>query len=179
MEEIWKDLPFHPGYQISNFGRVKSVHRVLIRKDGKPCTVKEKICKPSKDGKGYLFIRASVYKEKSSIRIHRWVALLFVPNPDNKKEVNHEDGNKENNFWWNFKWVTPSENVKHAFRIGIKSHNGSKHPKSKLTEDQVIEMKNLFKKSELTAKQIGKLFGVGFQCVNQIKYGINWSHVKI
>lgn len=89
--EIWKDIPGYEGYyQVSNFGRVKSLRRVL------------------KAGlrKGYLYI--SLRNKK--FNIHRLVAIAFIPNPGNLPEVDHIDGNKLNNNANNLKWATRQQN---------------------------------------------------------------------
>lgn len=107
MEEIWKAHPkFKDMVEFSNLGRVKSYYR---HSDGKI------LINRVKDNTGYerLYINGKRY------RIHRFVAELFVPNPEHKLEVNHKDGNKLNNRADNLEWTTRSENQKHAYKIGL------------------------------------------------------------
>ena len=109
VEEIWKDIKGYEGrYKVSNFGRVKSL---LGRK--------EKILKPLNQSKGYY--KVILYKENKGENrcIHRLVAETFISNPKNKIDVNHKDGNKHNNNVNNLEWNTRSENMKHAYHIGI------------------------------------------------------------
>ena len=111
LEEIWKSIKGYEGlYEISNFGRVKSMPKLRMKK--------EKIMKPSNRG-GYLRISLSKDGISKSFYIHRLVAESFIPNLDGKKEVNHIDGNKKNNNASNLEWSTRSENMKHAFKTGL------------------------------------------------------------
>lgn len=101
---IIKDEPFP--YRISDLGRVFSIKN-------------NQLCKPSLDQRGYP--QVVVYGTKRiSRRVHRLVALAFIPNPQKKREVNHKDGNKLNPRKSNLEWNTSKENTDHAFKIGIR-----------------------------------------------------------
>lgn len=115
MEEIWKDIKGYEGlYQISNFGRVRSLERKV-----KGRKYRRKFLSIQKNKNGYQKVGLYNSPNHKSISIHRLVALNFIPNPHNKKCVNHKDGNKENNKVNNLEWVTHSENMKHAFTKGL------------------------------------------------------------
>lgn len=122
MQEIWKDIKGYEGlYQISNMGRVKRFKRK-----------EEKNLNPCKDKRGYL--RIDLYKKgnRKNITIHRLVAIHFIPNPENKPEVNHKHGIKTDNRATELEWVTTSENEKHAYDTGLKKQkNGEAHHNSK------------------------------------------------
>ena len=117
MQEIWRDIIGYEGrYQVSDLGNVKSLFR------------HKKILKPAKDKDGYL--KVVLYKdgERKNFFVHRLVAETFIPNPENKPEVNHDDGNKENCCVSNLYWATKSENMQHAFKNGLhKIIKGSEH----------------------------------------------------
>lgn len=123
-EEIWKDIEGFEGYyQVSNLGRVKRVARITVRGNGKSNNavyhIPERIKEPQTQTQGYLFValyKNGVYKEK---RVNRLVAMAFIPNPENKSEVNHIDGNKNNNRVDNLEWVTDVENKRHAHKNGL------------------------------------------------------------
>lgn len=101
--ENWRDVAGYEGlYQVSDRGRVKNVKR-------------DAILSPAKNNRGYFRVLLCKDGVKTNKFVHRLVALSFVPNPDNKPQVNHIDGCKENNGAINLEWVTQRENMKHAF----------------------------------------------------------------
>lgn len=110
MKEIWKDIEGYEGiYQVSNLGRVRSLDRKVWN-----YIKKGRILKSHSNGHGYQNV--SLHNENKIEKhayIHILVAKAFIPNPENKKEVNHKDFNKENNCADNLEWVTREENKKH------------------------------------------------------------------
>lgn len=121
MQEIWKDIKGYEGlYQVSNLGRIKSLKRqreVNLMYSTK-ATVPERILKYG-TSQGYLAVTLAKNKVNTKIRVHKLVALNFIPNPENKPHINHKDGNKHNNSVDNLEWVTPKENTKHAIENGL------------------------------------------------------------
>ena len=122
MEEEWRDISGYEGlYQVSNFGRVKRLPAKLQAKDGKYYFRNGIILKQytmKNKGRGnYLVVHLSKSNNRRAKIVHRLVAEAFIPNPKNKSQVNHKDGNKANNKINNLEWVTQSENMLHSMNI--------------------------------------------------------------
>lgn len=122
--EIWKDIEGYEGhYQVSNTGEVRSLPRAVEyvkgythRNDGR---ILEKVVLDNGVGKRYYIVSLSKDNKVKRYRIHRLVASAFIPNPENKPQVNHIDGNKFNNNVENLEWVTVRENKLHAVYTGL------------------------------------------------------------
>ena len=107
--EKWRDIPGYEGfYQVSDLGNIRSIRFNKIRN------------MKSWDSNGYRAVELYLNNNGYTVGIHRLVALAFIPNPENKPEVNHKDRNRSNNNVENLEWVTQSENVAHAYRNGVK-----------------------------------------------------------
>lgn len=122
MEETWVDIEdYEKHYQISSFGRVRSLTRVVKR--GGLCgnlTKAGQILTPNITPKGYSRIQLQANGLYKHYFIHVLVARAFVDNPDCKTQVNHKDGDKNNNCANNLEWCTPSENLLHAYSNELK-----------------------------------------------------------
>lgn len=119
MEEIWKDVEGFEGfYQVSNLGRVKSLPRLHKFAHGYYMT-KEKILSPRTCGKQreYLAVSLQIDGKTKQYKVHRLVAIAFIPNPCGYNEINHKDENKGNNKMDNLEWCTRSYNVNYGSRI--------------------------------------------------------------
>lgn len=108
---------------------------------------------------------------------HRLVAMHFIPNTENKPEVNHIDGNKQNNHYLNLEWVTSSENKKHCYVKGLASHRGIKNKQVKLSENDVLEIRKLFSQSSFSRIELVKMFKISKSHVDRILRKESWSHI--
>lgn len=133
MQEIWKDVKGYEGlYQVSSLGRVKSLSREVKGRGASKRFIPERILKPNNNGHGYENVILSKNGKIKGKGVHRLVAEAFIPNPNNKKEVNHIDGIKDENYIENLEWVTRKENSRHAHENGfVKISKGANHYKSK------------------------------------------------
>lgn len=128
MQETWKEIPGYNGkYLISNLGNVMSKNFLGTGID--------RLLTLKKHHSGYIFVRLSngSRNRQKNHTIHTLVAKAFIPNPLNKKCVNHIDGNKANNRVDNLEWVTHKENTEHAIRTGLRDPHKNNHPKGKDT----------------------------------------------
>ena len=116
MGENWKSVEDFPNYEISNFGRIKRVERIIIRK-GFPYKLPEKILKSLNEYSGYFMIKIGNEKGRKSFLIHRLVAKSFIENPKKLEFVNHLDNDKFNNHVDNLEWVNQRENSCHAAQL--------------------------------------------------------------
>ena len=128
MEEIWKDVPGYEGlYQVSNFGRVRSF--LIGGRKKKNSDFFDKISDAPKilstrRREGYIGVCITKECVRRHTHVHRLVAETFIPNPDGYKEVNHIDGNKQNNSVENLEWCSSSYNVRHSIKMHPEQLNG-------------------------------------------------------
>ena len=121
MKEIWKDvIGYENIYQVSSYGRVKSLDMVSNSKNNSKQIRKGRTLKPYEQR--YMRVMLVKNKQRKVKNIHRLVAQAFIPNPENKPQVNHIDGVKTNNNVNNLEWVTAKENIKHSFKNNLQNN---------------------------------------------------------
>lgn len=171
--EIFKPIPDFENYQVSDFGRVKAIERIK-KNQYSSFIVDERILKPAKDKGGYLYVYLNGNKFSY---IHRLVAITFLDNPENKEQVNHIDGVKKNNFLNNLEWTTKSENVQHAYDIGLKTAiKGEDNKSAKLTEIEVLQIRGLHA-GGANIYAISKLYPFNYSTIERVVKRISWKHI--
>lgn len=172
--EIWKDIPnYEELYQVSNLGRVQSLH---YRHSDKTVILSAGNCK------GYLRVPLSKNGKTVLHHIHRLVAEAFIPNPDNLPEVNHIDENKSNNCVENLEWCNHRYNSRYGTRIQRESISHINHPK--LSKQVLCIETNIIYQSVHEAE---RQTGIGFSEIasvcrgfrnRQTAGGFHWKYVE-
>lgn len=121
----WKPIAAFPDYLISDCGKVKRLQRTITKSNGTKATYKEMMLTPTKDSHGYYFIRLGSGSGKRGLWIHRLVAEAFIGFTEERKYVNHIDGDRTNNHVSNLEICTSGENQKHAYRTGLRGSSAS------------------------------------------------------
>lgn len=117
MEEIWKDVIGYEGkYLVSNFGRLIGLPKSHKLWHGGICVTSKKILSPSVR-MGYFIVVLYSGKDRKTHCVHRLVAAAFISNPENKPQINHINGIRNDNRLENLEWVTVSENIIHAYSV--------------------------------------------------------------
>lgn len=177
--EVWKSVVGFDGYyegtyEVSNLGRVRSIDRQLDNGS----FAKGQVRKILLDSFGYPVVGLYKKSKGNQRKVHRLVALAFIPNPENKPAVNHRDGNKQNNNIENLEWVTNRENTNHAYLNKlIVAAKGERNSQAKLTIELVNKAKELHALG-WTYEAIGQVIGVKGLHVSRIIKGTRWGHLN-
>lgn len=157
--EVFKNVKGYDGfYQVSDLGNVKSLKS-------------NKFLNGSFDNQ---FYKRVTFFDKKCYKIHRLVAIAFIPNPENKPQVNHINGIKHDNRLDNLEWCTGIENMQHANKNNLVPFmKGIKNGRSKLTEIDIIEIR----KSKDTIKKLSYIYKVSTSLLYKIRLNKAWTHI--
>jgi len=172
-----KSITGFPGYKVDERGNVWSYKRKTEHKL-KPHTSRFN---------GYVRVGLMQNGHSCTMTVHRLVAIAFIPNPENKPEVNHDNGIKTCNEVWNLEWATKSENQTHRYASGLyqvsddarrkmsKAKIGKLPPNTKLNWTSVRTIRWLCKNSNMKLREIGKVFNISTGQAGHIKAGSKWK----
>jgi len=159
--ERWLPIVGFDGlYDISNFGRIKSIQRVVFEKSGKKKSVKERIVSIQQFPNKYLVCRLWKENKESNFLVHRLVGAAFIENEQNKPEINHKYGDVEDNFYLNLEWATRSDNIQHSYDVlnrkppcNMRGKFGKLHPNSKRIYCPTLGI--YFESSRIAERELG------------------------
>ena len=166
LHPVWKPImegQCETGYMISNIGTVIGKRGQLIN------TIEDN---------GYERVSGYFNKRPYKISVHRAVAQAFIPNPENKPQVNHINGNKTFNWVGNLEWATAEENTIHAVNCNLMDFKGTSHPENVYDIDTIKHVCKLLEDPSMSNVAISKITGVNRSIVYSIRYGISWSHIS-
>ena len=168
MQEEWRRIIFRgiqTNYHVSSYGNISGIRRSQLR--------------PVVDKYGYqIFSLHLPNGVRYSAKIHRCVAEAFIPNPNNLPQVNHKDGIKSHNWVSNLEWVTGSENIKHAYDIGIKvNRQGVDHEWTKHSVEKIRTVCELLTK-HISIYEIAAITGIKPADISNIRNGKIWRSVS-
>lgn len=158
--EIWKALPGVTGVEVSTFGRVRILDR-LISSEKYTRFTKGRVLKQHDNHNGYLLVRIPVDGKWTTKRAHRLVAKVFIPNSDSLPDVNHKDGNRANNHIDNLEWCTASYNAKYREKYG----EAQGHPVF------AINLTNLKVSRYQSQNEASRSLGIGVGNINNVIKG--------
>lgn len=188
--EVFKDVIGYEGrYQVSNRGRVKSLARTSTDSIGRNMSWNEKMLKLPLDRFGYPKVELRDGQNGAMHRVHRLVAIAFIPNPEEKGQVNHKDGVKDNNFLDNLEWATRKENIQHGWRTGLivpsnpnlnGNLQGEKVPLSKLKEKDIVYIRENSRHlgGTLSNVELATMYGVTNETIRCVVRFKTWKHVQ-
>ncbi len=156
INEIWKPIKENPVYLVSNYGRVKTIdHPIWCKVNNSYSIRKGRFCVlTNNNSKRYWRVGIQINSKQRHLAVHRLVAEAFIPNPLNLSQINHIDGNKNNNHVSNLEWCDNSHNQLHAWKNGLKDVTKMSEHSSlrKLTIEQVRFIKKEYSKVDTSVR---------------------------
>lgn len=182
MFEVWKPVLDYAGlYEVSNFGRVKSLARTVMREPGGKyrspvMNFREKILKPGKYNRyGHLLVVLTKDKKRRSRPVHTLVLEAFTGRRPKGLEIAHNDGDPQNNHLSNLRWCTRRENARDAMKHGT-CRKGSQIHFAKLHESDIPVIMQMLGDGA-TCAGIARQYDVTASAISLIKHGRSWRHV--
>lgn len=172
-QEIWKPVPNFPGYEVSSLGNIRSYRnswgRIIdVSHPRKPIT--------AADGRLVIGFKKNRFWDKSNVLLHHMILSAFVgPRPEGMVAC-HNDDNCTNNRIENLRWDTKENNWKDEAK-NDKFTVGEKNGQAILTKEQVIEIRNCYKKGKITHDSLAKKYGVNRITITNIITGVSWKSV--
>ena len=159
----------YDNFEISDDGQLRNVKTGTIYKQH-----------INKEGYNQVCVSLGGRNKKKVFKIHKAVAETFIDNPENKSDVNHKDGNKQNNTIYNLEWMTSKENMKHASQNGLlKPLYGTDNPGAKLTKEDVIYIREHYiaRDPVYGSRALGRKFNINHDSILNIIKGISYINV--
>lgn len=172
---------------MSDYGRVRSLDRIIMHPRMGETRKKGKLLKPQNYTNGYVYVALPAVGKQIKTSIHRIVATAFISNPENKREVNHIDGDKKNNAATNLEWSTPSENSLHTFRVlgrvcvwkGRENVASQKAIEQLDMEGNVIAVYRSHSEAGKALSCSAKHIGACVRGVEKSAYGFRWRSAQV
>lgn len=147
-----------------------------VTEDGKVWSYKtNRFLKPFLTKRGYEVVDFMVKRKRQKFLVHRAVAITFIPNPCNKEQVNHKDGNRLNNRLENLEWCTNQENRDHALKYGLWDLRGEKNYQKKLSWKKVKDIRTRYLKGDISLRKLEIEYGVCAQMIHDVIQNRAWK----
>jgi hypothetical protein len=167
VQELWLAIQEAPDYEISSCGRVRRCRDGIGSPSGREI-------KQFPNRLGYKTVYLYANRQRIIRRVHRLVAIAFIPNPESKEDVAHIDGSRDNNHVSNLRWSTHRENMLDKFQHGTMGiSKGARNGKSKLTDDAVRDIRS----SSESGVELSRRYGVTRSVISDVRRGRIWAHV--
>lgn len=159
--ELWKEIIGFDGYKVSNRGRIRGnsgrIINMRIEKDG--------------------YVDVSLWKNRRKVRarVHRLVAIAFLPNPENKPQINHKNGIRTDNRLSNLEWCTHLENS--AGFVFDETFKGENNMSAVLTDKKVLEIREKYKSGNISMAKLAQEYNVGETTIGRVINRASWQHI--
>lgn len=169
VEEEWRPIPgWETRYEVSNLGAVRRTNGQALN--------------PWPNHDGYMLVRLTKLPRRVIYRVHRLVALAFIPNPGGKPSINHLDHCRQNNRAGNLEWCTQKENLVHADLAGRLQKDywkGKRAPNAKLTDAQVRDIRQRYSEGGITHSELATAYNMSKGCMGRVISGKTYTDVSL